>query len=247
MGEPHDRHQHHHHGSHHPHNTVPRAPAIDPVCGMEVDPAYPAGGRHQHNGEAFVFCSPGCREKFAAAPERYLAPPASEPSIPAPAPAGTGYVCPMHPEVRAAAPGPCPKCGMALESETVTAETDGAELADMTRRFTVGAALTLPLLLMAMGEMVGLPHLVGAMGPLAQLALSTPVVFWAGWPLLARGWTSLKNRHLNMFTLIALGTGVAFGYSLAATLAPGLLAGAMSTGHDGLPLYFEAAAVIATL
>jgi Cu+-exporting ATPase len=245
LGESHDHHHHHHHGSHDPHKTVPRGPSIDPVCGMEVDPAHPAGGQHQHNGEEFVFCSPGCREKFAGAPERYLA--ASAPPIPVPSPAGTVYVCPMHPEVRADAPGPCPKCGMALEPETVTPEVDDSELVDMTRRFAVGAALTLPLLLVAMGDMVGLPHLLGAMGPLAQLVLSAPVVFWAGWPLLARGWTSLKNRHLNMFTLIALGTGVAFGYSLAATLAPGLFAGAMSTGHDGQTLYFEAAAVITTL
>jgi Cu+-exporting ATPase len=210
---------------------------------MQVDRTSAAGGTHQHNGETYAFCCRGCREKFAADPARYLAPPMAAPL----APVGGVYVCPMHPEVRADAPGPCRECGMALEPEAVTADVDDTELRDMIRRFAVGAALTLPLLLVAMGDMLGLPPLFGALAPLVQLVLAAPVVFWAGWPLLARGWASLRHRHLNMFTLIVLGTGVAFGYSLVVTLAPGVFAGAVALAHTGPPLYYEAAAVITTL
>jgi P-type Cu+ transporter len=162
---------------------------------------------------------------------------------------GTIYTCPMHPQIRQEGPGVCPICGMALEPEVMTADTGpNPELADMTRRFWVGLLFALPLLVIEMGGHLGL-HIPLAPGPMSwlQLALATPVVAWAGAPFFARGWTSLKTRHLNMFTLIAMGTGVAYGYSLVATLAPGVFPAALRM-HDGaVPLYFEAAAVITVL
>ena len=221
------------------------SPAVDPVCGMDVTPGDAAGGSAEHAGTTYWFCNPSCRERFIADPARFLAAPAP--------PSGRDtrvYTCPMHPEVRQVGPGSCPKCGMALEPLEVTAdEGPNHELVDMTRRFWVSLALTVPVLGLAMGEMLA-PRLVAALGPTAwlwsQLLLSMPVVVWGGRPFFVRGWQSLVTRNLNMFTLIALGTGAAFAYSVFATLFPGALPHAMR--HRGVPpVYFEAAAVITTL
>ena len=256
-------------------------PTQDPVCGMTVDPAK-AAGTHVFANRTFHFCSERCRERFAAAPAEFLI----KEAPPAPTPKGTVYMCPMDPEVRSDHPGPCPKCGMALEPEVSAAPTSrtewtcpmhpeivrpapGAcpicgmaleprtiesaepanhELKDMTRRLWFSAALALPLLAIAMAEMI--PATAGLIAPRirlwVELALATPVVLWAGLPFFQRGWTSVVNRHLNMFTLIAIGTGAAWVYSVFATLLPGLLPHAFS--HGGAPpVYFEAAAVITTL
>ena len=224
------------------------ATIIDPVCGMDVTPGDAAGGSAEHAGTTYWFCNPGCRERFIADPARYLHPPAASAST---SEKDTRiYTCPMHPEVRQVGPGSCPKCGMALEPLEVTAdEGPNHELVDMTRRFWVSLALTVPVLALAMGEMLA-PALVAALGPTAwlwsQLVLSTPVVLWGGWPFFVRGWQSLVTRNLNMFTLIALGTGAAFAYSVFAVLFPDALPHAMR--HGGVPpVYFEAAAVITTL
>jgi len=217
---------------------------IDPVCGMDVTPGDAAGGSAAHAGTTYWFCNPGCRERFVADPARFLHPQQA---------GGKDtrvYTCPMHPEVRQVGPGSCPKCGMALEPLEVTAdEGPNHELVDMTRRFRVSLALTVPVLALAMGEMLA-PRLVAALGPAAwlwsQLVLSTPVVLWGGWPFFVRGWQSLVTRNLNMFTLIALGTGAAFAYSVFAVFFPEALPHAMR--HGGAPpVYFEAAAVITTL
>ena len=221
----------------------------DPVCGMDVVPGAARGGSFEHAGRTYHFCNPRCRDRFSADPEGYLRP-AEERVTPA-APPGSIYTCPMHPEVRQEGPGSCPKCGMALEPEAITLEEPAnPELDDMTRRFWWSAALSLPLFLLAMSDMFpGKPvqRLVSP-GTLAwmQLVLATPVVLWAGWPFFQRGWASVRTMHLNMFTLIALGTGAAYVFSVLATLAPELLPTAMR--HGGTPpVYFEAAAVIITL
>jgi Cu+-exporting ATPase len=213
---------------------------------MSVDP-HTAKHRAEHAGRPYYFCSAGCRTKFLADPAKYLA---AEKAPAAPVPEGAIYTCPMHPEVRQVGPGACPICGMALEPEMVTADAGpNPELADMTRRFWIGLALTLPVFLLEMGS-----HVVDLHGVVAQqtsnwvqFALATPVVLWAGWPFFERGWASLKTRNLNMFTLIALGTGVAWVYSVIATFAPGVFPAAFR-GHDGgVAVYFEAAAVITVL
>lgn len=219
---------------------------IDPVCGMTVDPAT-TPHKAEYQGEHYYFCSGGCRTKFVANPGKYL----EKSGVPEPAPPpGTIYTCPMHPEIRQVGPGSCPICGMALEPELVTAEAPpNPELADMQRRFWIGLALALPVFILEMGT-----HLAGGHGFLAQstsnwlqLVLATPVVLWAGWPFFERGWQSLKTRNLNMFTLIAMGTGVAWVYSVLATLLPGIFPPAFR-GHDGsVAVYFEAAAVITVL
>ncbi len=281
---------------------------IDPVCGMDVNPAT---SKHQvdHAGKSYFFCCAGCAEKFKSNPEKYLNP-ATRPSSDLVTLGGTalrpsnagasanqpGYVCPMCPQVRASKPGPCPKCGMALESEvpqsatrteytcpmhpeivrpgpgacpicgmaleprTVSAvEEDNPELRDMTRRFWVSLALTAPLLVLAMLEMLvgagGLGiHATSSTGlaPWIELFLATPVVLWGGWPFFQRGWTSIINRSTNMFTLIAMGTGVAYFFSLVATLFPQIFpasfGGIDERGMNGAPpVYFEAAAAIVTL
>jgi len=217
---------------------------------MEVDPAG-AAGRAVHGGVTYWFCSEHCRDSFVADPERYRAP-----ARPAEARAGEQasdiriYTCPMHPEVRQRGPGSCPKCGMALEPEAPTAEEEpSAELIDMTRRFWISLALTVPLVGLAMGEML-VPSILARPGSLArswiQLALAAPVVLWGGWPFFVRGWHSIVTRQLNMFTLIALGTAAAFGYSVFAVLLPSALPEGMR--HHGAPsIYFEAAAVIVSL
>ena len=218
---------------------------IDPVCGMTVDP-HKTPHRAEHAGHPYYFCSAGCRSKFVADPARYL----GEVKEPESVPEGTIYTCPMHPEIRQVGPGSCPICGMALEPELVTAETgSNPELVDMTRRFWIGTALSLPLVVLEMGA-----HLAGTHGWIpqtqsnwVQFALATPVVLWAGWPFFMRGWQSLLTRNLNMFTLIALGLGVAYLYSAIATMAPQLFPDAFR-GHDGaVAVYFEAAAVTTVL
>jgi len=234
---------HAHHGA-----TDAGAHAVkDPVCGMMVDP-HTAKHHATHNGRTYYFCAARCREKFVANPENYLDP--AQLKAEAAPPAGTVYTCPMHPEIRQVGPGSCPICGMALEPEVVTGEhVHNVELDDMTRRLWIAAALTLPVFALEMGgHLTGLLHWLGQQtSNVIQLVLATPVVLWAGWPFFERGWASLKTRNLNMFTLIAMGTGVAWLYSVVGTLAPGLFPAAMR-GHDGaVPVYFEAAAVITAL
>jgi Cu+-exporting ATPase len=213
---------------------------------MSVDPAT-SKHRFDHHGETFHFCSAGCRTKFAADPAKYLAKEkAPEPEMPA----GTIYTCPMHPEIRQVGPGSCPICGMALEPEVASLETGpNPELADMTRRFWIGGALALPAVVLEMGGHLAGPHnwIDPTLSNWIQLVFATPVVLWAGWPFFVRGWQSLRTRNLNMFTLIAMGTGVAYVYSVIGTVAPQILP-ANFRGHGGaVAVYFEAAAVITVL
>jgi P-type Cu+ transporter len=217
----------------------------DPVCSMTIDPAT-AGHRHDHHGTTHYFCSAGCRTKFAADPEAYL----DNDGPKAEAPEGAIYTCPMHPQIRQVGPGSCPICGMALEPEVASLDTPpNPELADMTRRFWIGLVLALPAVVLEMGG-----HLVGGHGWVdptlsnwIQFAFATPVVLWAGWPFFVRGWQSLVTRNLNMFTLIAVGTGVAYLYSVVGTVAPGIFP-ATFRGHGGaVAVYFESAAVITVL
>ncbi|MFP2905888.1 heavy metal translocating P-type ATPase [Pyxidicoccus sp. 3LFB2] len=281
-------HRHTHSGHTPPPPTDEQAHAIDPVCGMKVDPRAPKGGSLEHEGQSYFFCNPKCRERFRADPARFLSTAPTEPEPPAVP--GTMYVCPMDPEVRQDHPGACPKCGMALEPESppvlearveyvcpmhpeVVREGPGScpicgmaleprtvlpeqapdpELQSMRLRFRVGLGFTVPLLVLAMSDMIpGQPvqHAVPAsVLAWAQLVLATPVVLWGGWPFFQRGVASVRNRHLNMFTLIALGTGAAYLFSVFATLFPSVLPQGLRTGHGGsAPLYFEAAAVIVTL
>jgi P-type Cu+ transporter len=283
--------------------TPEKAIVKDPVCNMLVDPAT-ARGSAEYKGKTYYFCSPHCVRRFNAEPEKYLAPkppvnqivqiggivPAKPVAAPMVGPAhehstGKGsvtYVCPMDPEVREAKPGACPRCGMALEPETVeytcpmhpeivrdrpgncpicgmaleprvaagVHPEDDSELRSMQRRFWAGLALSLPLLVLSMGSMVaGSPlHSLPAAGlEWLQLLLATPVVLWGGWPFFQRGWASLVNRHLNMFTLIAMGTGTAYFFSVIATLVPGIFPQSF-LGHGGRPeVYFEVSASIVTL
>jgi Cu+-exporting ATPase len=229
--------------------------AVDPVCGMTVDVAT-ARYRAVHQGRTFYFCGAGCQKRFEANPGAFLAAPPARPAPTPPPPdaatPGTTWTCPMHPEVVRDGPGDCPLCGMALEPRTVSLdEGPHPELVDMSRRLRWSAALSVPLLAVAMSEMLPGDPLGHRFGPralqLLQLALSAPVVLWGGWPFFVRGARSIASRRLNMFTLIALGTAAAFLYSLAAVLAPGLFP-ASARAHGGLPgVYFEAAGVIVTL
>jgi Cu+-exporting ATPase len=222
--------------------------AKDPVCGMDVVPAAAPGGSAEYAGTRYWFCSPSCREKFVAEPNRYVGAPAA-------ARAATDdrlYTCPMHPQIVRDEPGSCPICGMALEPMTATAdEGPDPELVDMTRRFWIGLVLTLPLLAFVMGDMLPvqpLRHLIsGRVLAWLQLILATPVVLWAGWPFFVRGWASIVNRSLNMFTLIAIGTGMAYLYSVVGTIVPGLFPPSFRTHGGEIGLYFEAAAVITVL
>ncbi len=279
-----DSHRHRDNGS-----TAGSEPsAIDPVCGMTVQPGKARGGSAEYGEETFHFCNPKCRERFVADPERYLRPAetkaeevsapagavwicpmdpevreskpgacpecgmALEPELPTAPATVTEWVCPMHPEIVRSEPGACPICGMALEPRTQTlAEAPNPELLDMTRRFWVSLALTVPLLVVAMGDMLpGAPFssLLGGRGRvLLELVLATPVCLWAAWPFFQRAATSVVRRRLNMFTLIGLGVAVAYGYSVVAALFPGLFPDAFRH-HDGaVAVYFEAAAVIVTL
>ncbi len=282
-----------------------QAPAalLDPVCGMQVDPAT-AKGKLEHAGQTYYFCSPACLEKFRNHPQKYLdrRPPtpasrqsvqlrSAKPAAPkARALAGkTAYFCPMDPEVREQRPGPCPKCGMALEPEIAfaSAKTEytcpmhpeivrpepgncpicgmaleprtiagpakeaNPELRDMTRRFWLGVAFSVPLLLLAMSDMIPGQPVQHALTPRLitwiQFLLATPVVLWGGWPFFQRAWASVVNRSSNMFTLIGMGIGVAYGYSAVATFAPGIFPPS-SRGEAGTPsVYFEVAAAITVL
>jgi heavy metal translocating P-type ATPase len=219
----------------------------DPVCGMSVA----ADGTHrvEHGGETFVFCCAGCAKRFRADPQRYLEP---RPEVPEPAIAGQQYTCPMDPEIVRDQPGSCPICGMALEPMGITAEEEESpELRDMQRRFWVSLVLTVPVFLIAMSEVLpGRPLQAAIPAALliwVQLALATPVVLWGGAPFFTRGWQSIATRHLNMFTLIAIGTGAAYGYSLLATLAPAIFPASFRGVEGQVAVYFEAAAVIVTL
>ena len=243
-------------------NSSTTAPVVkDPVCGMDVDPAT-SPYSSERDGQTYHFCSGRCQEKFEAGPETYLAPHADQPEQhehehgdhEAGATTGTGeateWTCPMHPEIRRPGPGSCPICGMALEPVTVTADSGPSpELADMTRRFWVGVALSIPVVMLGMGaDLVPAIHDVISARASAwvQLVLATPVVLWAGWPFFERGWISVRTLKLNMFTLIAMGTGVAWLFSVVATAAPGIFPDAFRM--DGaVDVYFEAAAVITTL
>ena len=238
------------HGTHSPlaaGRGAASARAKDPVCGMLVDPS---AARHKtiHDGQTYYFCCAGCLTKFTADPARYLHP--VEPPAASTAPIGVLYTCPMHPQIRHIGPGACPICGMGLEPvEPAAAGTVNHELLDMTRRFWIGLALALPVMGLAMGEHLAPRHdlIDPRWSNLAQLVLATPVVIWIGWPLLARGWASVVSRNLNMFTLIAMGTGVAWLYSLIATLFPGIFP-AQFRGEGGqVAVYFEAASVITVL
>jgi Cu+-exporting ATPase len=230
----------------HNHDHAVAERVIDPVCGMTVDP-HATQHRHRHGTDTYYFCSAGCRTKFAADPDKYLN---KDQCAAEPASIGAIYTCPMHPEVRQIGPGSCPICGMALEPELASADAaPNPELADMSRRFWIGLVLTLPVFALEMGA-----HVLGAHGFIdqrlsnwIQFAFATPVVLWAGWPFFVRGWQSAVTRNLNMFTLIAMGTGVAYLYSIVATVAPGVFP-APFRGHSGaVATYFEAAAVITVL
>jgi Cu+-exporting ATPase len=238
----HDRHTAHAGDDHH--HAATETGAIDPVCGMTVDP-HTAKHRADYHGHTYYFCNPSCRTKFIADPEKYLGERAPEPVV-----EGAIYTCPMHPEIRQVGPGSCPICGMALEPEIATADTGpNPELIDMTRRFWIGLVLTLPVFTLEMGaHIVGVHHWVDpVLSNYIQFSFATPVVLWAGWPFFVRGWQSLVTRNLNMFTLIAMGTGVAYVYSLVATFLPGIFPEAFRV-HGGSPaVYFEAAAVITVL
>jgi Cu+-exporting ATPase len=219
----------------------------DPVCGMTVDPA--AAEHHaEHAGRSYFFCSARCRERFVVQPARFLA----APRLAAPEPGQALWTCPMHPQIVREAPGPCPICGMALEPLTASGgESQNPELRDMMRRFWVCVAFSAPLLAIVMAEHFDRPALNALLPPRlavwVQLILGTPAVLWGGWPFFARGWASIVSRRLNMFSLIALGTGVAYLYSLVAALAPGIFPASFRNTGGEVPLYFEAAAVIVTL
>ena len=252
------------------------AQAVDPVCGMTVDTAKAmADTTGTWQGKAYYFCCSGCRDTFRTDPQKYASNPA-KPFMPmrmpvsSPTPvlahergsgrdgvaadenAGATYTCPMHPEVLQAGPGACPKCGMPLEPLVATVdEGPNPDLIDMTRRFWIGLALTLPVFVLAMAEHVPGISLHGLVEPATsgwiQFLFSTPVVLWAAWPFFVRGWQSLVSRNLNMYTLIAIGTGVSFAYSVVALLAPGVFPPAFRDMHGSVGLYFEAAAVISVL
>ncbi|WP_299395348.1 heavy metal translocating P-type ATPase [Pelagibius sp.] len=219
--------------------------AVDPVCGMAVARTEDALC-HEHGGEIHYFCSAHCLEKFRHDPDAVLE---GRGGPQAPADPDALYTCPMHPEVEQQGPGTCPLCGMALEPVEITLD-DGPnpELEDMAQRFRISAVLTLPLVVLVMGEhLAGLRLLTPAWSAWLQLGLAAPVVLWGGWPFFERGWASVRTRHLNMFTLIAMGTGAAFLFSLAATVMPGVFPDSFRSAAGELPVYYEAAAVIVTL
>jgi P-type Cu+ transporter len=226
------------------HGTPAGTSATDPVCGMRVDP-HATAHRHEHQGRTYYFCSEGCRSKFGENPAKYLKPVSRESEA---VPPGTIYTCPMHPQIRQPGPGTCPICGMALEPELPTAGPN-PELFDMTRRFWIGLVLAIPVVALEMGgHLADLHMLIGRnLSNWLQLAFATPVVLWAGWPFFVRGWQSVLTRNLNMFTLIAMGTGVAWLYSVIATLAPNIFPAAFRGPEGAVAVYFEAAAVITVL
>ena len=230
----------------------------DPVCGMQVNPAT-AAGTSQYEGQTYYFCARGCKTKFDANPGQYATPDTSStppPKAASPAashpPSDTReYTCPMDPEVRQVGPGACPKCGMALEPRIVTLEEQNPELDDMTRRFRWSLVCTAPLLASMASDLLPGQTRLDLLAPgwttWSQCLLATPVVLWGGWPFFVRGWASVENRHLNMFTLIALGVGAAYGFSVVAALAPGLFPASFRTNGGQVGVYFEPAAVIVVL
>lgn len=235
-------HSHRHHGS--------EGLVTDPVCGMKVNPATAKGGNSVHKGQTYFFCNPKCKAKFDAAPETFV-----KSAVYKPVSAEDKekiYTCPMHPEVRQKGPGSCPICGMALEPEEVSLEeVENPELIDFTRRLKVSAALSIPLFVLAMSDLIpgqplqALVH--GQIMAYIQFMLATPVVLWGGWPFFERGWVSIKTMKLNMFTLIAIGTGMAYAYSLVATFMPQLFPENFRSHGGMIAVYYEAAAVITTL
>ncbi len=228
----------------------------DPVCGMSVDPE--TARSIVFDGSDYHFCSEHCLTRFEADPTAYIADAVKQQPTSSSAEVATAtgdapveWTCPMHPEIRRDAPGSCPLCGMALEPVTITADSGPSpELADMTRRFWIATALTIPIVILEMGRHF-IPRLhdliPGSMAVWLQLALGTPVVLWAGWPFFTRGWASLRTRNLNMFTLIAMGTGIAWLFSVIATFAPGIFPDSFRSQDGTVDVYFEAAAVITTL
>jgi P-type Cu+ transporter len=220
---------------------------IDPVCGMTVDPVK-SPHHYRYLDRDYHFCSARCRSRFADDPETYLEDRGllkKELQDHSTAPQGTIYTCPMHPEIRRPSPGACPICGMALEPEVPGAGDDG-ELSEMTRRFWISLALALPVVAIDMGNHLHLFH-AAWLSTWIEFALASPVVLWGGLPFFLRGWQSLRTRHLNMFTLIAMGTGVAYCYSVVAAIAPQIFPPQFRDPHGGVALYFEAAAVITVL
>jgi Cu+-exporting ATPase len=247
-----------------PNATIAAPLSIDPVCGMTVDPAKAAGSA-VHEGTTYHFCSQNCLHKFQQNPEKYAtrvhgadghaahAPAAQLSGIAATHSTGDAkspvakYTCPMHPQIVRDAPGSCPICGMALEPLTVTAEDHNPELAEMSRRFWISLFLTIPVFALSMSDAFGF-HIMGMRGvQWVQFALANPVVLWGGWPFFVRGWRSILHRSLNMFTLIAIGSGVAFAFSVIVTIAPAILPPSLHGRAGEVPVYFEAAAVITTL
>ena len=218
----------------------------DPVCGMDVDPDKTAH-HFKHQGQEYHFCSDKCLGKFKEAPEKYIGKKKEADKLPE----GTIYTCPMHPEIEQVGPGSCPKCGMALEPKNTTAEEDTSELDDMTRRFWVSAVLSLPVLLLVMLDHLPsrpLEAYISSMNAMwVEFALATPVMLWGAVPFFKRAWASIVNRHLNMFTLIALGTGVAYGYSVIGAVFPSLFPADMKMANGMVDVYFEAASTIVTL
>ncbi len=243
------QHDHEHHQS----VTKTSQSVTDPVCGMQVDPNTAL--TLDHDGTTYHFCSDGCRDRFRHDPASFLTPPQdSDDAAPRNQDVNEDaaeWTCPMHPEVRRPGPGSCPICGMALEPVTVTADTGPSpELADMSRRFWVATALTIPIVILEMGRhfIPFLHDLISARTSVwLQLVLATPVVLWAGWPFFVRGWASVRTRNLNMFTLIAMGTGIAWLFSVIATIAPGIFPPSFRGDAGTVDVYFEAAAVITTL
>jgi len=232
------------HESSHSHESE----AVDPVCGMKVTPTT-AAGQHTHAGQTYYFCGKSCLEKFRVDPGRYVG--EAQASV-VDVPAGARWTCPMHPDVVRDGPGACPICGMALEPMMPALEEGpNHELIDMSRRFWTSAALSIPLLAVAMGDYIPGRPLEGLLSPRAmgwiELALATPVCVWGAWPFFVRGWASIVNRSLNMFTLIALGVSVAYIYSVVATLLPDLFPAGFRDEHGEVGVYFEVAAVIVTL
>ena len=233
-------------------------PALDPVCGMTVDPDR-AAGSFEYNGKTYYFCSTHCLHRFRENPESFLNKTTAPQTIgitrqpkPAPGHVAQKYTCPMHPEIIRDGPGSCPICGMALEPVSVSLDDQkNPELVDMTRRFWVAVILTIPVFVLGMSDLIpGQPlQRVIPMSTLAwvQLVLATPVVLWAGWPFFVRAWQSIVNRSLNMFTLIGLGVAVAYIFSLIAVTMPGIFPPSFRDHHGNVPVYFEAAAVITTL
>lgn len=234
--------------AHRPTLVSDATPTRDPVCGMAVEPLKSAN--IDHKGHVYFFCSKGCQTKFSADPSKYLSPAPLEPVVHTGDIADAVYTCPMHPEVRQPVPGSCPICGMALEPESPSATScDNIELIDMSRRFAVALALSVPIVALEMGgHVLGLDRFIDRpTSNVIQMALATPVVLWAGWPFFERASASVRSGNLNMFTLIAMGTGVAWLYSVVASLAPGLFPQAFRALDGSVAVYFEAAAVITLL